>query len=84
MKLKQGPLDGAQPRGYVIAQLIHFGVGVRAIDDLWFELTDLDGDVEVLPIDDPVLSRMIVHLWRRFGMRAGMLPTDFVDPKSIN
>lgn len=84
MKLQQGPLDGAQERSYVIGQLIHFGVGVRAIDELWFELTDEAGDIEVLPIDDPVLSRMIIHLWRRFGALHGMLPTDFIDPKTVH
>lgn len=79
MKLPAGPMDGAQPRSFVIDQLIYFGVGVQAVGDDCYELTDNDGDAEVVLLDDPVPSRMIVHLWRRFGHH-GMLITDFVCP----
>lgn len=84
MKVPQSPTDGAQRRDYVLAQLQYFGVEVIDREDGSYELVDQEGDSEVLYLDDPVLSRMIVHLWRRFGQLHGMLPTDLVEPKKVH
>lgn len=84
MKVPQSPTDGAQRRDYVLAQLRYFGVEITDLGNAAYELVDSDGDSEVIFLDDPVLSRMIVHLWRRFGQLHGMLPTDFVEAKTVH
>lgn len=84
MKLPTPGDDGSQPRNFVIQQLVHFGIGVRQLDENLFELTDSDGDMEVVVLKDPVNYRMITHLWRRFGFREGMLLTDFVAPRQTH
>jgi hypothetical protein len=80
LKVPASPTDGTQPLEYVLGQLRYFGVEVVELGDSQFELTDSDGDPEVLFLDDPVTARMVVHLWRRFGQLHGMLPGDFVKP----
>ena len=79
-----GPLDGAQRRGYVLGQLEYFGVKVGEVEPGLFELEDMEGDVEVLYIDDPILSRMVTYLWRRFGQLHGMLPQDLVEKHRVH
>lgn len=76
--------DGSQPRDFVIQRLIDFNFAVQKLDEGLYEVADLDGDVEVLWLDDPVNYRMITHLWRRFGNREGMLITDFVAPRTVH
>lgn len=84
MKLPAGPLDGAQPREFVVDQLIYFNFEVLALGDDCYEITDADGDSEVVLLDDPVPARMVIHLWRRFGVLNGMLITDFVSPAKLH
>ena len=53
------------------------GVEVNKLDGPdQYELVDSDGDPVVLTIPNPVLSEMIVYLWRRFGTLHGFLITD--------
>lgn len=82
MKIPTTGDNGAQPREFVLQRLIDFGIGVLKLEDDWFEITDRDGDMEVMWLTDPVTARQVIHLWRRFGCHEGMLQTDFVDPKT--
>lgn len=81
MKLPRGPWDGAQPRGYVLDALKRFGVEVYPQGGDWYELIDRDGDPVVIQIPNPVLSDMIVYLYRRFGELHGFKITALCDPK---
>ena len=77
MRLPTGPWDGAQSRAFVLGVLKRNGVEVNKLsgpDE--YELVDLEGDPVVLTIPNPVLSEMIVYLWRRFGTLHGFLITD--------
>ena len=46
----------------------------------WYQITDPDGDFEVVLLKPMVKARVIVFLYRRFGQLVDMLPTDFVPP----
>jgi hypothetical protein len=84
MKIQNGPLDGAQSRAFVLSQLQYFGVKIEDLRNGSYELEDLEGDVEVLFIDDPVVSQMITYLWRRFGQLHGMVPSDIIEKKAVH
>lgn len=84
MKLPTEGDNGSQPRDYVLQRLIDFNIGIQRLEDGLYEVSDSDGDIEVLWLDDPVNYRQIAHLWRRFGHREGMLITDFVAPRVVH
>ena len=78
MKLKDGPLDGAQPRNHVLAVLRRHGVSVEELDADFYELVDVAGFVIGQVIYDPVPSELIVMLWRRFGPLHGFEISELV------
>lgn len=78
MKQKRGPWDGAQPRKHVLDVLRAHGVTVVSRADDFYLLLDNEGDPEVLHIPNPVLSKTIEHLYRRFGHLHGFEITELV------
>lgn len=83
MKLKRGAWDGAHPRTHVLKVLKERGVEVSRIDDSvdYYLLVDADGDPHVQHIPNPVVSEVIVALYRRFGALHGFLITDLASKK---
>lgn len=82
MKLPTGPWDGAQSRAFVLDVLRRYGVEVNRLEGPdEYELVDAEGDPVVLTIPNPVLSEMVVYLWRRFGALHGFLITDLTKKK---
>lgn len=84
MKRPSADDNGSQPRSFVLEQLQYYGLGVCQMMDDWYEICDQDGDCAALYLPDPIPYGQVVHLWRRFGARAGMLIVDFVDRSRLN
>lgn len=78
MKLAAGAWDGAQPRTHVLKVLSAHGVGIRRIEDDWYELVDCDGDVVIQHLPNPVLRDIIPTIYRRFGQLHGFEITELV------
>ncbi len=81
MRLKRGAWDGAQPRSHVLKVLRGHGVAISAPDGDYYTMVDLDGDVEVLHLPQPVLSETVAHIYRRFGELHGFEITELVAPR---
>lgn len=80
MKLKRGAWDGAQPRGHVLKVLREHGVEISHVAEQadYYMMIDLDGDPHVQHLPNPVLSEVIVAIFRRFGNLHGFEITDLV------
>lgn len=81
MKQKKGPWDGAQPRTHVLKVLRSHGVEVEPLEHDFYEMVDLDGDPHVQYLPNPVLSEVVVAIYRRFGDLHGFEITDLVKNK---